>query len=143
MRVLVDTNIILDFLLEREPFFTDADTLIQTIKAERIQGYLIATTLTDIFYIARKPKGVQMAKQYISDLLALMRICPVNRLILNVAISSNLPDFEDAVQLACAIALNLDAIVTCDAQGFTGASLPILSAGELLQLLAENSAESD
>lgn len=143
MKVLVDTNIILDFLLEREPFFTDADTLIQTIRADQIQGYLTATTLTDIFYIARKPKGVQIAKQYISDLLALMRICPVNRRILNVAISSNLPDFEDAVQLACAMALNLDAIVTRDTQGFAGATLPILSAGEVLQLLSQNPEESD
>jgi predicted nucleic acid-binding protein len=143
MKVLVDTNIILDFLLEREPFFTDADTLIQTIRADQIQGYLTATTLTDIFYIARKPKGVQIAKQYISDLLALMRICPVNKRILNVAISSNLPDFEDAVQLACAMALNLDAIVTRDTQGFAGATLPILSAGEVLQLLSENLEESN
>ena len=143
MKVLVDTNIILDFLLEREPFFTDADTLIQTIRADQIQGYLTATTLTDIFYIARKPKGVQIAKQYISDLLALMRICPVNKRILNVAISSNLPDFEDAVQLACAMALNLDAIVTRDPQGFASATLPILSAGEVLQLLSENSQESN
>lgn len=141
MRVLLDTNIILDFLLEREPFFTDADTLIQTIKADQIEGYLTATTLTDIFYIAKKSKGVQIAKQYISDLLALMRICPVNRRILNVAISSNLPDFEDAVQIACAMALNLDAIITRDTQGFASARLPILLAGEVLQLLSENPEE--
>jgi len=51
--------------------------------------------------------------------------------------------FEDAVQLACAMALNLDAIVTRDTQGFAGATLPILSAGEVLQLLSENLEESN
>lgn len=54
MRALIDTNIVLDFLLEREPFFQDADWLFQAIAAEQIVGHVTATTLTDIFYIARR-----------------------------------------------------------------------------------------
>ena len=54
MRVLVDTNIVLDFLLQREPFFQDADLLFQVIDTGQIVGHVTATTLTDIFYIARK-----------------------------------------------------------------------------------------
>lgn len=74
MRVLVDTNIILDDLLEREPFVRDAKALLQAIEDQQIQGYITATTLTDIFYIARKNKGVERARQDIFDLLALMQI---------------------------------------------------------------------
>ncbi len=132
MRVLFDTNIILDCLLEREPFVRDAEALFEAIESQGIEGYVTATTLTDIFYIVRKQKGAQMAKQAVSELLAAMKICPVNRRILEVAISSPLSDFEDAVQLACATALNLDSIVTRDIQDFAGATLQILSAGELL-----------
>lgn len=135
MRVLVDTNIILDDLLEREPFVRDAKALLQAIEDQQIQGYITATTLTDIFYIARKNKGIQKARQDISDLLALMHICTVDRSILETAISSNLPDFEDAVQIACALNENLDAIITRDTQDFADADLPILSAGELLPRL--------
>ncbi len=80
-----------------------------------------------------------------------MEICTVDRSILEAAISSNLPDFEDAVQVACALNENLDAIitkspqtpevpsgvtVTRDSQDFADATLPILSAGELLQGLS-------
>jgi predicted nucleic acid-binding protein len=136
MRVLLDTNIILDFLLAREPFFSDADALMQSIRSGQIQGFVTATTLTDIFYIARKSKGIEMAKQNVSDLLTTMQICTVDRSILEEAISFSLPDFEDAVQLACAISENLDAIVTRDAEGFAGANLPVLSAGELLNRLS-------
>mgnify|MGYP006274087949 CR=1 FL=1 len=136
-RVLLDTNIILDFLLEREPFFTEANVLFQSILSREVQGYVTATTLTDIFYIAKKSKGAEIAKQYVSNILVIMKICPVNRRILQTAISSNLKDFEDAVQLVCATRLNLDAIITRDRQGFAGASLPILSPGELLQIMAE------
>ena len=135
MRVLVDTNIILDDLLEREPFVRDAKALLQAIEDQQIQGYITATTLTDIFYIARKNKGIERARQHIFDLLALMQICTVNRSILETAILSNLPDFEDAVQIACALNENLDAIITRDTQDFAGADLQILSAGELLQRL--------
>lgn len=135
MRVLVDTNIILDDLLEREPFVRDAKALLQAIEDQQIQGYITATTLTDIFYIARKNKGIERARQDIFDLLALMQVCAVDRSILETAILSNLPDFEDAVQIACALNENLDAIITRDTQDFADASLQILSAGELLQRL--------
>lgn len=135
MRVLLDTNIVLDFLLEREPFLMDADALFQTIRSGRVEGYITATTLTDIFYIARKNKGIERARQDIFDLLALMQICSVDRSILETAISSNLPDFEDAVQIACALNENLDAIITRDTQDFADACLQILSAGELLERL--------
>ena len=66
MRVLVDTNIILDVLLEREPFFSSAKALLQTIESRQIQGYLTATTLTDIFYIARKNKGIEKLLERLS-----------------------------------------------------------------------------
>jgi predicted nucleic acid-binding protein len=151
MRVLIDTNIILDALLEREPFVREAEALFEAIESRQIEGYVTATTLTDIFYIVRKSRGVPTAKQAVSRILAGMEICTVDRSILEAAISSNLPDFEDAVQVACALNENLDAIitkspqtpegtsgvtVTRDSQDFADATLPILSAGELLQGLS-------
>ncbi|MFB2920533.1 MULTISPECIES: type II toxin-antitoxin system VapC family toxin [Aerosakkonema] len=137
MRILLDTNIILDFMLEREPFFNDANAIVQKIISRDVEGYVTATTLTNIFYIARKIKGIEIAKQYIADILALMRICPVNRRVLEEALSSNLRDFEDAVQLACANRLKISAIITRDRRDFEGAALPILSPSEFLEMLDE------
>ena len=136
LRILVDTNVIVDHLLEREPFAIDADALLEAIKAKRIKGYVTATTFTDIFYLARKRKGSEMAKQDIAELLSLVEVCPVDRRILEWAVSYEMSDFEDAVQLACAIADNLEAIVTRNPQDFTNSSIPILSAGELLARLS-------
>jgi predicted nucleic acid-binding protein len=137
MRVLIDTNIILDFFLEREPFRTDAEALFQAIQSKQVRGYVTATTVTDIFYIARRQtRSIERARQAVSETLAVMQICLVNRPILEQAFASPLTDFEDAVQLACAIANNLDAIITRDTQGFAGAILPIFSVGELLERLS-------
>lgn len=136
MRVLVDTNVILDLLLEREPFVSNAEALFRAIETQHLGGYITATTLTDIFYIVRKQRGREIAKQAIFRILTAMQVCTVNRGILEAAISSQIADFEDAIQLACATSEDLDAIITRDTQDFAGSNLPILSAGTLLARLS-------
>jgi predicted nucleic acid-binding protein len=136
VRVLIDTNIVLDFLLQREPFFQDAERLFQAIDAGQVVGYVTATTLTDIFYISRKhTRSVEQARQAVSETLIAMVICSVNRAVLESAFGSGLADFEDAVQIFCAVAQGLDAILTRDMQGFLSSPVPVLSIQEFLQQL--------
>ena len=133
MRILIDTNIILDFLLQREPFFQDAELLFQAIDAGKITGYATATTITDIFYIARRhTQSVAQARQAVSEILTAMEICSVNRAVLESAFGSGLVDFEDAIQIACAVSQEVDAIVTRDMQGFSSSSIPVLSIQEII-----------
>ena len=113
MRVLIDTNIILEVLLEREPFVGEARTLLENIRIGRITGYVTATSLTNIFYIVRRQtQSIERAREAVSMTLTLLEICLVDRQILEQAFASKLSDFEDAVQEACAMRENLDAIVT-------------------------------
>ena len=134
MRVLIDTNIVLDFLLQREPFFQDAELLFQAIDVEEVVVYVTATTLTDIFYISRRhTRSIEQARQAVSETLAAMMICPVDRVVLESALNSGLADFEDAVQIFSAVAQGLEAIVTRDAQGFLSSPIPVLSIQDLLQ----------
>lgn len=136
MRVLVDTNIILDFLLEREPFKEEAEALFEAIGNQQIIGYVTATTVTDIFYLVRRQtRSLERARLAVIETLDVMKICHVDYHRLEAAITSDLKDFEDAVQLACAIAENLEAIVTRNTQDFVGATLPILSVNQLLEHL--------
>jgi predicted nucleic acid-binding protein len=136
VKVLIDTNITLDFLLQRSPFFQDAELLFQAIESGQVVGYVTATTLTDIFYIARRhTRSVEKARQAVAEMLNTMEICSVNRAVLESAFSSSLVDFEDAVQTACAIAQGLDAILTRDTQDFLSSSVVVLSIRELLQQL--------
>jgi predicted nucleic acid-binding protein len=136
VKILIDTNIILDYLLEREPFLEDAEMLFQAIDSGQIIGYVTATTLTDIFYIARKQtQSIELARQAISTTLTIMVICPVNRSILAAAFASGLADFEDAVQIYCAVYQGLDAIITRDRKGFSNSAIPVLSVRQLLEQL--------
>jgi len=136
VRVLIDTNIVLDFLLQREPFAQDAELIFKAINTGQIVGYVTATTLTDIFYISRKhTRSVEQARQAVLETLTAMVICPVNRGVLESAFKSGLADFEDSVQIFCAVDQELDAILTRDTQGFLSSSVPVLSTQELLQQL--------
>jgi predicted nucleic acid-binding protein len=133
VRVLIDTNIVLDYLLEREPFLQNAEALFNKIDSGQIIGYVSATTLTDIFYIARRhTRSIELARQAVSTTLAVMAICSVNRGTLELAFSFGLTDFEDAVQIACAATYTLDAIITRDMEDFSRSVIPVLSVQQIL-----------
>jgi len=134
MKFLIDTNIILDLLLQREPFFQEAEILFEIMGNGQILGYVSATTLTDIFYIAkRQTQSIERANQAIALILRVLEICPVDRTALELALASKTSDFEDAVQIACALSQGLDGIVTRDAK-FDTTSVTVLSVNELFYL---------
>ena len=81
MKVLIDTNIILDSLLEREPFVEDADALFEAIENEQIEGYVTATTLTNIYIVRRQTRSLDRARQAIAETLALMKVSSQTKLI--------------------------------------------------------------
>jgi predicted nucleic acid-binding protein len=127
MKVLMDTNIFLDFFFKREPFFQQSARLFHAIGTGRVIGYATATTLTDIFYIARRQtQSIDLARKAVFDTLVAVEICPVSRAALSSALRLGIVDFEDAVQVACALEQELDAIITRDS-AFESESIPVLS----------------
>ncbi|GCL42611.1 type II toxin-antitoxin system VapC family toxin [Dolichospermum planctonicum] len=82
-RVFIDTNVVLDFLLERELFVEDAVKLFAKIDASEIIGFIAATTITNIYYIIRKAAGVKVAQDAIYQILTDLHICTVDKNILD------------------------------------------------------------
>ncbi|CAD5989472.1 Putative nucleic acid-binding protein [Planktothrix tepida] len=134
MRVLIDTNVVLDFLQEREPFVEDAAQLFAKIDAGELEGFISALTITNIYYIIRKASGKIAAQDAIAQILTDLQICAVDKGILEQAIALNFQDFEDAVQCACGIANQVDAIITRDLSGFVNAGILVIAPGELENL---------
>jgi predicted nucleic acid-binding protein len=132
MRVLIDTNVVLDVILERKPFVETAIALFALIETGKIQGYISATTITNIFYIVRKLKGREVALEAISRLLRGLNLCSVGTRVIQQALHLNLHDFEDGVQLACAVLESLDAVVTRDGNDFQDANFTVLSTAQIV-----------
>lgn len=137
MRVLLDTNVVLDVLLQRAPWLTEAQALWQANDDDRLTACLTATTLTDIFYVARRLTDLRRARQAVQLCLDAFAVVPVDRAILLRAQQLSGPDFEDNVQIASAEAAGLEAIVTRDRESYQGAPLPVWLPAECLQHLAE------
>lgn len=132
MNGLVDTNIVLDVLLKREPWVADSTRVWQACESQRMTGYLVASTLTDIFYIARKIIGREAAFEAIEVCLATFAVCPVDRAVLEQALRLPGQDFEDNVQIAAAVHSGLDVIVTRNPDDFASASIMVLTPSALL-----------
>lgn len=126
MRVLIDTNVVLDFLQEREPFVENAARLFERIDAGEIEGFIAATTITNIYYIVRRAAGRAVAQDAVTQVLSDLNICTVDLEVLEQALALDSEDFEDAVQYACAVEYSVDAIVTRDATGFTNSEVLVV-----------------
>lgn len=135
-RVLIDTNIILDFLQDRQPFVEDAVRLFEKVDSGEIEGFIAATTITNIYYIVRKTAGVKAAHDAVTQILTDLHICAVDVSVLEQALLLNFKDFEDAVQYACGMTYGVEVIVTRDASGFLDAEIPVMSPGEFNRRLS-------
>lgn len=126
-RLLLDTNIILDIALKREPHFNHSSKIFELIDEKKIVGYITASTVTDIYYISRKQKGKEIAIEFISNLIEIVEVLGVDKNIIVKAIKSNLNDFEDAVQVSAAEYNRIEIIVTRNALDFENSNLEILT----------------
>lgn len=132
IHALLDTNVILDVLLDRTPWSTDAVGLWEAKLDGRFVAYVTATSLTDIFYITRRYAGQEKAWQAVHSILDQLSVIPVGIDELRLATTLNGNDFEDNLQIACAISRQLDLIVTRNLAGFPRNNIPILTPQQML-----------
>jgi len=113
MNVLVDTNVVLDVLLKRPPFYQDSFKIFQLIDQERIRGHLSASSITDIFYLLRKDQhNSGEVYRIMNELISLFLVVPVSETTIAGALALHWKDFEDAVQYMAAKENNITHIIT-------------------------------
>ena len=123
--VLLDTNIILDFALERENYFSNAEEILKLACEGRITAYITATTVTNVYYIARKEKGKNKALDFLRDILSFLEVANVNKSVVLDALDLNFNDFEDAIQESSAKNINISIIITRNEKDFKQSKLTV------------------
>ena len=132
MRVLVDTNVVLDVLLERRPFSEAAAQVFALVEESRIEGFLCATTLTTIDDLLGQALAPAKAREALQRLLNLFEIAPVNRPVLEQALRSGIADFEDAVLEQAGRLVAVDAITTRNVRDFGKSTVTVFDPLELI-----------
>ena len=135
IRALFDLNVILDVLQRREPFFSDSSKALILVEQGKIEGSMAAHSLTTLYYLYARSRSPQEARSAIGELLQLLTVAPVDHNTLVRALSLPLSDFEDAVQLAAAMGIDAEYIVTRDLKDFKDGPLPAIQPGELINLI--------
>jgi len=133
MNVLVDTNVILDVLLERHPFYKDSFVIFQLVDQNSIRGHLSAASMTDIFYLLRKSKySVTELYPVMDDLATFFKVAPVNEITIINALALRWKDFEDAVQYMVAKENDIECIITRNAADYEASSIVCMSPTEFI-----------
>jgi predicted nucleic acid-binding protein len=135
VKVFFDTNVVMDVLLDREPHALPAARLISRVDRGRLQGLVGATTVTTLHYLATRAHGPKVSSGYITSLLALFEVAPVDGPLLERALRLDASDYEDAVLHEAALAAGAEAVVTRDRKGFAKAKIPVHAPEDLLEML--------
>ena len=142
MKILFDTNVILDVMLDRQPFSNIAAELFSKVESGKMLGFIGATTVTTIYYLAKKAVGDEQAMVEIEKLIKLFKIAPINRAVIKFAMELKFSDFEDAVLYAAAKKIGVDAIVTRDIKGFKQGTVTVYTPKKLMKKINEEEIEN-
>jgi predicted nucleic acid-binding protein len=132
--ILVDTNIWLDIILKREGFYEKSLNSIETLISRGFNIFLTATTITDIYYIAKRQlKDEQFVKNTIRDLIKSFQIIPVDKERLTQALFLAVEDFEDSIQVSAGFSMRCEYILTRNVKDFENTLLIPITPMQLLE----------
>jgi len=133
MRILIDTNIALDVLLQRKDFFDASYKVLKLSALDKVEALVTANTITDIYYVVhRTNKNPVKSKDAIAQLLKLVSIADVLASDITNTLSSKVSDFEDALVGTIAKRIKADYIVTRNSKDFNNSPVPAIDPKEFL-----------
>lgn len=135
VKVLLDTNIILDVLADRAPFAEDAAKIFKLCETKQLTGVIYALSIPNIVYVMRKELERSQIASVLQKLLAVFEIADMKADDLQKAAALNMPDYEDALQSVCARRIHANYIVTRNIRDFVNSEVMAVKPTELIERL--------
>ena len=137
MKVLVDTNVVLNILLNRVPFYDSSAYVEVLAEAKIITGYISASAITDIFFIAKGTLGKKSTKEALKNLLSVFKPATVTDNHIYQALNLDWKDFEDSVQYVVGEGFSADYIITRNIDDYSSGSIPVVTPEQFIKVVAE------
>ena len=131
-RVLVDSDVLLDILMERQPFVVASASVLSWIAASGSEGMVAGHAITNMFYILRREVGRAESIDLLSAVTQILKVASITDSVINEALRSDMVDFEDAVTSSAAAASGAEGIVTRNIVDFKNSSVPAFSPTQFL-----------
>jgi predicted nucleic acid-binding protein len=134
--IFMDTNVVIDFLANRQPFSLDAARLFDLAVDGKIIIYISAVSYNNIYYILRQSLTNNAAIKLLEELAEITEITDVTNAIIRQSLKTDFKDYEDAIQYYCALSIpKIDFIVTRNTKDFKKSTLPVLTPNEAISSL--------
>jgi predicted nucleic acid-binding protein len=131
--LLIDTNVVLDWILKREPFHTNAKAIMELCLNRKARGYLACHTILNLFFLLRKERSIEERKELLLMLCNEFDIIGIDqKMLVKVLCCDNFKDLEDDIQMQCAAEMELDYIITKDIKGFKDSKIKAISPEDFL-----------
>jgi predicted nucleic acid-binding protein len=129
---LCDINFILDIFLKREPFYYPAAKLFKKIENKELKGFLCALSFPTLFYLLSKELSRENAVKTLEKIRIVFSVAAVDQKVIDLSLTSDFKDFEDAVQYYSAVQVKTDCLITRDKDDYVDDKIPVLTPEEFL-----------
>jgi predicted nucleic acid-binding protein len=135
--LFIDTDVIIDFLIDRKPFSREAAIIFTLIEQRKLKGHISSLTFSNLYYVLRKFESHNKVISKLDSLSKLGIILKVDDHTIKNAITSGFPDFEDSIQYFCALeSKKIDVIITRNIKDYRHSELPVMSPGDFLKTMS-------
>jgi predicted nucleic acid-binding protein len=132
MKILVDTNILIDVAQQREPHLVDSDRVLKWCEAHPGSAFIAWHSISNLYYVLRKPLGDAATRQFIAVMLDFLEVAATGTASAKHALALPMGDFEDAMQCAAAVHAGVDYVVTRDMGDYSGSVVPAIRPADFL-----------
>ena len=133
--ILVDLNVIVDVIQQRQPFYEESARVVDAVVRGQAEGWLAAHSITTLFYVINRVRNRETAVTAITGLLEVFTVAAVDDQVIRRAMAWGWPDFEDAVQMATAVNIQADYLITRNPRDFQTGHIPVVQPATFLTLL--------
>jgi predicted nucleic acid-binding protein len=131
--LFIDTDVIIDFLIDRKPYSREAAIIFTLIEQKKLKGYASSLTFSNLYYVLRKLESHKKVISKLDSLSKILIILKVEEQTIRNALASGFPDFEDSIQYYCAIeSKKIDTIITRNTKDYKNSEIPIMTPGDYL-----------
>ena len=135
--IFIDTDVIIDFLIDREPHSREAAIIFTLIEQKKLKGYVSSLTFSNLCYVLRKIESHNKVIAKLDSISRLLTILKVDQQIIKFAIASGFPDFEDSIQYNCALDYKkIDVLITQNIKDYKGSQIPVMTPAIYLKMVS-------
>jgi predicted nucleic acid-binding protein len=135
--IFIDTDVIIDFLIDREPHSREAAIIFTLIEQKKLKGYVSSLTFSNLYYVLRKIESHNKVIAKLDSISRLLTILKVDQQTIKYAIASGFPDFEDSIQYNCALDYKkIDVLITRNIKDYKGSEIPVMTPSDYLKMVS-------